>query len=135
MTLSNLMSAACGAGVAVALLLACSDDSPSVADAADGAACDCPSAEPPLAGRLVRVRGEVQLGPLSSDVASAGCPFGATVVSGDCSLLPGPRRNTVLGQSLAVIGDGESWRCGWDNQNDETLTGVATALCLVPAAP
>ncbi len=51
--MKTLIIALVGAAVACALILSCGNDSPGDADA--HTTCDCPAAEPPLSGRIVRV--------------------------------------------------------------------------------
>ena len=122
-----------GAVAATATILACSDDSPSDADAA---ACDCPAAEPPLAGRITRVRGlDTPLAANDLGAAFARCPAGSTLLSGSCSIVDDGGGNA---QAMLRSADFDptlatQWNCGWENRNGFPATVHAEAVCLVPA--
>ena len=84
MRTSTWIATTAGAFVAgVLLVVACGDDSPGDADAAT---CDCPAAEPPLAGRITVVHGTRLIPANGADLAEAVCPMGATLLGGGCRL-------------------------------------------------
>ncbi len=125
-TLATLMAGAVGATV---LIVACSDDSPRDADAA---ACDCPAAEPPLAGRMAQVRGaDSTVAANGFGTATATCPANAILVSGWCELVNG-------GAQAALVNAGpfpsqpQTWTCLWNNYNAGIGTVHAVAFCLMP---
>lgn len=114
----------------VALVVACSDDSPTDADAA---VCDCPAAEPPLAGRIVTVRVSEPITAGSSGVASAACPSGSTILGGACEVatLDG---NILLMETRFFRTGNPQYVCQWSALNATVAnTGTAEAICLTPA--
>ncbi len=120
-----------GASFGLAIALSCSDDSPSDADAA---ACDCPAAEPPLAGRFMVVRSTSMLPPMALGGADASCPVGATLVTGSCFGSDGGVQVPLLSAGT-VVGDTDfsSWSCQWNNTTASEIEAVATVKCLMPA--
>ena len=119
-----------GAAAATAFILSCSDDAPADVDAA--AACDCPDAEPPLAGRIVRVLSDdVAIEANTQGAASAFCPAGGTLLGGGCALGDSNAAIT-LSQALAAP-DSEQFACAWNNPTNDANAMIATAICLVPA--
>lgn len=119
---------AAGIVCGVALIVACSDDAPRDVDAA--AACDCPAAEPPLAGRITHVRADNILNPGGGGVANVFCPAGAIVLGGACEVLV-TDTNVVLLDSRF---EGGGYRCDWSTINATVArTGTAEAVCLTPA--
>ena len=127
--MKTLIIALTGAALACALILSCGNDSPGDADAAT---CDCPAAEPPLAGRIVRVSETVALAAQDSGGTNASCATGATLLGGGCDLQTGNDRITVSYASPDG-GGAEAWNCGWNNPTTTANTGIATAICLMPA--
>ena len=122
---------AVGVVAATATILACSDDSPSDVDAA---ACDCPAAEPPLAGRITRVRGlDTPLGANALGQAFATCSAGATILGGACFLVDDGGGNTQAMLRSTEFGGANAWVCNWENRNGFPGTVHAEAVCLVPA--
>ena len=119
-----------GAAAATAFILSCSDDAPGDVDAA--AACDCPDAEPPLAGRIVRVTNDAgAIAANNQGNASAFCPAGGTLLGGSCALGDSNAAIT-LSQALAPS-DVEQFACIWNNPTNDANTMIVTAICLVPA--
>ncbi len=114
-----------------ALVVACSDDSPSDADAA---ACDCPASEAPIAGRVMSVTAPTSIGANSSGGLAAQCPTGAILLGGGCRLdlgLDDPDVHvSVAAPSTALP---EAFACQWVSTSSQTRTAVAVARCLVPA--
>jgi len=126
--LKNLVLVLTGAFGALALVVACSDDSPGNADAA---VCDCDPAEPPLAGRIVRLedrRTETTFGVF----AGVTCPDGSMLLGGGC-YGEGPTGVLTLIDSGSAEGGPLGWACSWINQPPEAVTVVAWATCLLPA--
>lgn len=124
--------------VGAVAVVACSDDSPSDADAA---ACDCPAAEPPItASRLHRVDSAVQQAAVNTvSIPTANCPQGELLISGSCYIDADrtPRQVWVQSSGMLPSGasmDGGAWVCNFAN-NDLTNTADvrAQALCLRPA--
>lgn len=113
-------------------VVACSDDSPSDADAA---ACDCPAAEPPItSARLHRVDGTLtQAAPNTVTPVSAGCPTGEVAISGGCFIDQDRTPRQVWVQASGSLSGG-AWTCNFVN-NDLTNTADthAQVLCFVPA--
>jgi len=133
-----------GAALGVTLVWACGDDAPPVDAAADAApVCDCPAAEPPLAGRIVVTTegGTVTLSANGTATAATGCPsVDATLIGGSCYVNSGDLG--ALGNVTLVrsgINDptavGPSWECAWHSTNSTDLTVTVRAICLLPATP
>jgi hypothetical protein len=120
-----------GALGGIVLVVACSDDSPARVDAAT--TCDCPAAEPPLAGRIMSVRGTGQLTPGTLGVAQADCPIGATILGGACEVTTPDALIQVMSSRFGR-GSLQVFVCVW-TAADATVanTGTAEAICLLPA--
>ena len=127
--MKTLIIALTGAALACALILSCGNDSPGDADAAT---CDCPAAEPPLAGRIVRVTNTVALAAQDTNQTNADCAAGGTLIGGGCALQTVDDR-IFVSYASPDIGGSESWACRWNNSTTDANTGVATAICLMPA--
>jgi hypothetical protein len=127
---SSFASLVTGVAVGILLVIACSDDSPGQVDAADGGACNCPAAEPPLAGRVTHVRLDNNLSPGGGGIASVACPAGAIALGGSCEVAT-PDTNVVLLSSSFAAG---GFVCNWSTVG-ATMTRLATAevVCLMPA--
>lgn len=114
-------------------VVACSDDSPSDADAA---VCDCPASEPPItATRLHRVDGAASQTAVNTvSLASANCPVGEIALSGSCYIDQDRTPRQVFTQTAGATPDGGAWVCYFVN-NDLTNTADvhAQALCFKPA--
>ncbi|MBP9899755.1 MAG: hypothetical protein KBF28_15355 [Gemmatimonadales bacterium] len=115
----------------VSFILACSDDAPSSADAA---ACDCPAAEPPLAGRIMAVAAETGLAPMGTGAPVADCPAGAMLLGGGCTRVGA---SSVVEGTLSTAGPfgggSSAWICEWTSTSTEAQQVRATAYCLMPA--
>ena len=125
--LKNLVLVLAGAVGALALVVACSDDSPGNADAA---VCDCDPAEPPLANRIVRLEDRrTQTTP--AVYAGVSCPDGSVLLGGGCHG-EGPTALSLV-DSGSSEGGPLAWACDWRNQPAVEVTVVAWATCLLPA--
>ena len=128
-----------GAAVACALILSCGGDDQGGTDAraADAqTACDCPTSEPPLAGRIVRVTETIALAAQDTNGASALCDTGATLLGGGCDLEMPDKNITIVQNAPAKPSGGvqvQAWTCQWNNPTTDANTGIATAICLMPA--
>lgn len=125
---SVLAAMLCSALGGAVLVIACSDDSPGDADAA---VCDCPAAEPPVAGRIQWVTVDVTVNAMAAESANANCPPGAKLLGGGCG------RNGVLGVDVYSawpfdFGDVESFVCEWRSNRTDAAMQTATAICLLP---
>ncbi len=116
----------------IVIMLSCSDDAPSSADAA---VCDCDPAEPPLAGRIMTVSSATTPVPMGGFAAvSASCPNGALLLSGSCTGPAGALSPTMqLANAGFTPSGGEAWLCIWNNNGTEAVEVVALAKCLLPA--
>ena len=118
-----------GAATATTLVVSCSDDSPGDADAA---ACDCPAAEPPLTGRIVRIEDRrTSMGVVPSSFAA--CPANSTLLGGGCFTEGGERLTPRLIMSGEPSGGTNNFVCEWANPTMVEVTTVAWATCLNPA--
>ena len=117
-----------GAVLSAALILACGDDHPPAADAAS--ACDCPKAEPPLAGRIEfgPVRTE-SIDPREVDIIGEACPTPGSIPLG-ASCRGGP--HTPLISSFKPDGI-EGWQCEWRNDTSSAENATFQVMCLKPA--
>ena len=127
--LKTLVLVLLGAAGATAFILSCSDDAPDDVDAA--AACDCPDAEPPLAGRIVRATANGPIEANSPATAQVVCPTGATLLSGTCALEENAPDITLNFTEAGT--DLPGFVCGWNNPTNDANTMIVTAICLVPA--
>lgn len=116
-----------GALCAALLVVACSDDSPGDADAA---ACDCDPAEPPLAGRIIKVE-DRRTHSTPGVFAGVVCPDGSTLLGGGCQH-EGAGTLTLVSAG-AREGGSEVFVCDWRQAGTEQVTVVAWATCLNPA--
>ena len=128
--LNSLALLAVGAVGGIALIVACSDDSPTDADAA---VCDCPAAEPPLTGRIVAVRASAAIVPGNGGVVSVGCPANSTILGGACEVET-TDASILLMESRFFRTGAPQYVCRW-SAIDATIanTGTAEAICLTPA--
>ena len=117
-----------GAVLSTGLILACSDDSPGDADAA----CNCPAAEPPLAGRVVERTQTVDIVAGNGGTGLAGCMTGETLLGGGCTVDVNANGIT-LNESGPRNAGGPGFACAWLSTAPTAGTGHATAICLVPA--
>ena len=118
-----LSGAVGGAG----FIIACSDDSPGNADAGT---CECAAAEPPLNGRIVRVRDQVSIAPNEFATAGPACAQGGTVLGGSCRLMSSDP-NVLL--SEAGIAFDTAYTCRWKSTSAQPATGIGEVVCLMPA--
>ena len=127
--LKSLALLLAGAAAAATLIVSCSDDA---ADDADAAACDCPAAEPPLTGRIVRVEGR-ETNTAMVITAFATCPASSTLLGGGCYTEGGERLTPQLVMSGEPNGGTTVYQCRWRNPTAVEVTTVAYAVCLTPA--
>lgn len=124
---ATIVGAVLGAG----LVIACSDDSPGDADAA---VCDCPAAEPPLAGRIVPVRVQGTIQANGGGGASAQCPSGATILGGSCEQMTLSSQVLLLEARISrTTPTAPVYVCEWMNNGATTPVVFAEAVCLMPA--
>ena len=118
-----------GAVIGIALILSCSDGSPRMADAADPT-CNCPAAEPPIAGRIVQIESATTVP--ANDIAPGGalCPSGAVALGGGCAASVGESPQIILEQSIP---DAIAWNCRWRNPTNAPIAVRAVVRCLKPA--
>lgn len=134
-----------GALAGVAFVLSCGDnmkasaradaaiDAPKLPDAAP--TCDCPAAEPPLAGRFTVVSNTVVIVANGSNGTSAACPVGSQLITGSCTQdLNNPIRNLTLQQSGFFENTPREWHCEFRNNEPFSVTIRVSVICLNPAA-
>jgi hypothetical protein len=127
--LKDLALVAGGALAALSFMIACSDDSPTDADAA---ACTCDPAEPPLAGRLIRVEDRRTVTADFLD-ARASCPDGSLVLGGGCYTEGNGSADPRLIKTGEPTVGASAYFCSWANPQNTQVTTVAWATCLSPA--
>jgi hypothetical protein len=132
-----------GATAGISFVLSCGDnwhlatdaaiDAPEVTDAPP--ICDCPAAEPPLAGRFeVFSVTDVIAGNFMSGNSHVCLTKGSQVISGSCTTdVATPIRNVTLQysgfSSLPAIG----WGCDFRNNEATPVTIRVSVICLKPA--
>lgn len=130
-TLSTLVV---GLIAGVVLVVACGDDT-TPADAADAATCDCPAAEPPLAGRITAVRSDGTVLANGAGGAVARCPAGAIALGGACEALVQDVNVVLLSSRFdRTTPSTPGYRCDWGSigsTQDRVVTAEVT--CLMPA--
>jgi hypothetical protein len=122
-----LVYLAAGAALGIGIVVACSDDSPSDADAA---VCECPAAEPPLSGRVVLHTTTVPLPPQSNEGDGRVCDAGGMVLTGGCRFELGSQQITLTESGINVNGTG--WSCRWNNPTDTPSQAFVQVACLYP---
>jgi hypothetical protein len=133
-----------GAVSGIAFVLSCGDnlsvraiaDAPTDSSKAPDAAptCDCPAAEPPLAGRFVVVSLTQVIAANATGGQSAACPVGSQLISGSCTQdLVNPVPNLTLRQSGFFEGFEREWLCNFRNNEPFPVTIRASVICLNPA--
>jgi len=128
--LNSLVLLAVGAVGGIALIVACSDDSPTDADAA---VCDCPAAEPPLTGRIVALRASAPIVAGSAGSTSVACPAGSTILGGACEVET-PDSAILLMESRFFRTGNPQYACRWSALEATVAnTGTAEVICLTPA--
>lgn len=114
----------------VLLVVSCSDDSPGNVDADT---CNCPTAEPPIAGRITVVDGFQAIPANSTGGQSVECPAGAVLLSGSCTTdMVNPLRDVTLSQS-GFYEPGRAWSCKFKNNEATPVTIKVSVRCLAPA--
>lgn len=127
-----VLAIAFGTVLGAAVVVACSDDSPGNADAAT---CACPSAEPPLAGRLTTARATGNILANGFGHAGAGCPAGATILGGSC-YADGPGSTLIVLNRAGfdrTLPTQPGYGCDWASTAATNVVGIAEAVCLMPA--
>jgi hypothetical protein len=122
-----LVYLAAGAVLGIGIVVACSDDAPSDADAA---VCDCPAAEPPLAGRVVLHTTSRALAPQSNEGGIRACDAGGTILTGGCRYELGSQQITLTESGFDDTGMG--WQCRWNNPTDTPSQAFVQVACLYP---
>jgi hypothetical protein len=112
------------------LILSCADDSPGHADAA---ACQCPAAEPPLAGRIQRVTNTSTMPANGDGGVNAGCPDGALIIGGGCATTPETTAHNIILQYSHQSDSGRVWVCRFHNNEATPVDIRASVYCLIPA--
>ena len=121
---------ASGLAAGMLLVISCSDDHPGSADAAT---CDCPAAEPPLAGRVQIVKATQEISAGSFGGQSNRCPENSVLLSGGCGTPDGQPAELELQQSRPAMTE-DGWACHFRNNATGPVTIQVTAFCLVPAS-
>ena len=137
--MKTLITIAASAMAGALVVVACSDDSPTPADA-DAGTCNCPAAEPPItSARLHRVDSGLVEVPLASRAeAGASCPANEILVGGSCYIdTDGTAQQVSLRQAGMAPREGTAagtvWLCNYGNQSTVATAMVrAQALCLRP---
>jgi hypothetical protein len=121
-----------GAALGIAIVVACGDDSPTDADAA---MCDCPAAEPPLAGRItIAPNATVALSAQSNVTWGRGCDEGEILLGGSCLLETQDPEITLSESGVQTLpGLPPAWRCVWNNPTARDNVGEVRVICLAPA--
>jgi hypothetical protein len=120
--------------VGIAFVLSCGDDhSPAQVDAATQ--CDCPAAEPPLAGRIVRVAANQSIPAMGFSAAVAICDTGTIALSGGCFARSSDPKYILNSSYAAPAGDlnPKAWICEFYNGTAAAVTSTAYVTCLRPA--
>ena len=121
----SLLHVVLGAALALALVLSCSDDSPSDVDAAT-------NCEPPLDGRITTLE-NVQSS-ATGIVAIAICPAGGIRLGGGCEIQTQGASSLRLNQAGARNDLPGNYACVWDNPDMSQVTVKAWVTGLVPAS-
>ena len=131
-----------GATAGIAFVISCGDnwhlgadaaiDAPKIADAAP--VCDCPAAEPPLAGRI-EVFSSLRVIPGNDTTTqSRACPVGSHAISGSCTTdFINPIRDVTLQQSGIFDVPPTAWNCMFRNNEATPVTIRVSVVCLKPA--
>jgi hypothetical protein len=123
-----------GLVVGVVFVVSCGDDkSPAAVDAA--VQCDCPSSEPPLTGRIVRVATDQSVPSMLFSGPVVFCERPAIVLSGGCFARSSDPKY-ILNSSFPVpAGDANpiGWACNFYNGTAAAVTSTAYVTCLKPA--
>lgn len=131
-TPSWFVASIAGALIATTLILACGADDSSTDARADAGTCNCPAAEPPLAGRIVRVSDTLSVSTGGFSSVATLCPTGGTLLGGGCKLADNVSDPMFHFINAGTNGDGSGFACDWRNSNTFARDGIAEAFCLVP---
>lgn len=138
MQMRPLVAALCGSVATLSLILACGDDSPSAVDAStDGPPpqCNCPAAEPPLEGRIMRFTNRAVLtAPGGNTGVGCGGPVGSVMLGGSCRVEDRADTGVQLKESAIRDDDPNAWSCFYSKSSDTPNAIIAEAICLVPPA-
>jgi hypothetical protein len=130
-TREHLAVFAIGVASATAFHLSCGDGESPSADAM--VTCDCPTAEPPLAARLVRVTAQKEGAPMSNVGLTAVCTFGQIVISGGCQTRSSSDKVVLKSSFAAAPESPDAWACEFFNGTASPVNFEAYVLCLKPA--
>lgn len=119
-----------GAIASAVTVIACSDDSPGDADAAT---CDCPAAEPPLAGRIMSRTDQDAIAVMGAAASRAVCNSGEVILGGGCRLMSADGRITLSEGGIVRQGGLDSFECVFISTSPVANTSIAEAVCLAPA--
>lgn len=125
-----MLAMSIGASASAAGVIACSDDSPSAADAAT---CQCPAGEPPLAGRIMARTDQRAIAAMDGGSPRAVCNAGETILGGGCRLMTADGRITLSEAGIVRQAGLDSFDCKFTSASPVANTGIAEAICLVRA--
>jgi hypothetical protein len=130
---SSMRLLVAGTFAGVLPIASCGDDSSGRVDAGT---CDCPAAEPPLAGRITIASATATIPANSRGLQGTGCPEGSLRLTGSCTTdPPNPIRNVTLEQSgFFYENDLRGWSCFFKNKEATPVTIKVTLVCLMPAS-
>jgi hypothetical protein len=141
----TILSLICGVATGVTLVISCGDnyrldlavdaaiDAPNP-DAAPAPVCDCPAAEPPLAGRFMLFTATAVAPAHWSSGQAHRCLWEGVVIGGSCVLAPGEsNRNVTLMNSGFYGASPANWWCTFFNHESTPVTIQVTTLCLMPS--
>lgn len=130
MNSKTFLTLAAGAAFGIALVLSCSDDAPNAVDAADPV-CDCPAAEPPLAGRFYAPENTATLAANARGGQGAACRAGDQLLGGSCTSVLSDVPDITLEQSGAREFPGNpAWGCRFKNNTASPVDIKVIAFCL-----
>ena len=130
-----------GAVSGIAFVISCGDnlhlrvdaaiDAPKIADAAP--ICDCPAAEPPLAGRFVVISATQVIAANDKSRQGTVCPAGSQLISGSCTTdFINPIRDVTLQWSGFFDNGAGGWSCEFRNNEATPVTIRVSVICLKP---
>jgi hypothetical protein len=141
-TVEKIKLTAFGAALAVGAMLSCDKEVLMASDAAPDTpvsdakvTCDCPPAEPPLAGRYIVVSNVTTVQPGAVGGQSVVCPSGTLLISGGCTNTISSTQKMALLTSGPVSAPGAvpmSWSCDLQNNDVVAVTYRVSAICLRP---
>lgn len=130
MSLKTLLTLVAGGICGIALVISCSDDSPGKADAAEQV-CDCPAAEPPLAGRFYTRENTATLAPNARGGQSGACRPGDQLTGGSCTSVASGAPDIYLVESGAKeLPANPAWGCEFKNNTVSSVDIKVIAFCL-----